>query len=79
MKKIKLLMMIFCMALFSNSFAQAPVEGEVDEEEPADCQPGGLANTGCPYWNIKYSTEVSIVGPKTVIICETGGQFKCKE
>lgn len=40
-----------------------------------DCEPGGLANVYCPYWNITITW--TFTGPK--VACSTGGQFKCKE
>lgn len=36
---------------------------------------GGMANTKCPIWNIKYSESWS--GP--TIDCSTGGSYKCAE
>jgi len=40
-----------------------------------DCDPGGLANLCCPYWNV--TVVWTWTGP--TVTCETGGQFKCRE
>lgn len=34
---------------------------------------GGVANTKCPIWNIKYSESWS----GTTVDCSTGGSYKC--
>ncbi|WP_209332883.1 hypothetical protein [Lunatimonas salinarum] len=43
-----------------------------------DCQPGGLANQCCPYWNV--TVEYGGGWPSfPKITCITGGQLKCKD
>jgi hypothetical protein len=74
-----LFFILFLMTGFSFTMAHAQTSGDLDENEPGDCETGGLANTGCPYWDVKVVYEASLAGPTASVTCQTGGEFKCKE
>lgn len=48
-------------------------QGLLFSEDP--CEPGGMANKCCPYWDI----EVTMGWPFPTVKCSTGGQFKCED
>jgi len=71
--------LFFASALF---LAFAFVGNANDESLPpsdsGNCQPGGVANVYCPYWDVEYKVTGGLVMPSIEITCKTGGSFKCE-
>lgn len=80
-KMIFTLTMVFGMAIISNS-QDASLEPSDLEPSEQDCQPGGLANVYCPYWDVEYEVVSGFwwwSDPTIRIACKTGGEFKCEK
>ncbi|MFN3800915.1 hypothetical protein [Belliella pelovolcani] len=74
-KMIFTLTMALGVALISNSQDASLAPSE------QDCQPGGLANVYCLYWDVEYEVVSGFwwwSDPTIKITCKTGGEFKCE-
>lgn len=75
MKKLFIGSALFLAIAFvgnANDASLPPSDGD-------DCQPGGLANKYCPYWDVEYEFTGGLVKPSWKVTCKTGGSFKCEE
>ncbi|REG81124.1 hypothetical protein [Algoriphagus antarcticus] len=58
------------------------IGSSLDANALNECQPGGLANVYCPYWDVTYEVTAGFwpwSDPTISITCTTGGEFKCEK
>lgn len=69
---------LLVIGLGASTFSQdASVPGDGSE-----CEPGGLANQYCPYWDVTYEILSGFwpwSSATVKITCQTGGSFQCKK